>query len=87
MQDKNLIFKSAKHLTSYNAERRTKDKVSPYTYTTDHLPIKFEKQRKHLLPFYKKAKQNNQKAVWKILDGKYTLFVNNKRIDLFTQQD
>ena len=87
MQDKNLIFRSAKHLKNYNAERRTEDEFSPYTYITDHLSVKFQKQRKRLLPFYKEVKQNNQKAVWKILDGEYTLFVNNKRKDLSTQQD
>ena len=81
MHDENLIFKSAKHLKNYNAERRTEDEVSPYTYITDHLPVKFQKQRKRLLPFYKEAKQNKQKAIWKILDGEYTLFVNNKKID------
>ena len=86
MQDKNLLFISAKQLKSYNAERRTEDDVSAYTYITDHLPVQFQKQRKRLLPSYEEAKQNNQKAVWKILDGEYTLFVNNKKIDLSTQQ-
>ena len=86
MQDKNLTFKSAKHLQKYNAKRQTEDDVSLYTYITSHLPIKFQKQRNFLLPIYKKAKQNIQKRVWKILDGEYTLFVNNKKIDLSIQQ-
>ena len=86
MKDKNLIFKSAKHLKKYSTERRTEDDVSTYTYITDHLPVKFQTQRKRL-PFYKEAKQNKQKAVSKIFDEEYTLFVNNKKIDLSIQQD
>ena len=56
IQDKNLIFKSAKHLQNYNAERLTEHHVSPYIYITDHFPVKFRKQRKRLLAVYKEAK-------------------------------
>ena len=39
------------------------------TYITGHLPVKFQEQRKLLLPYYKEAKKNKKKTIWKALDG------------------
>ena len=33
----------------------------------NHLPVKFQEQRKLLLPYYKEAKKNKKKTVWKAL--------------------
>ena len=54
------------------------------TYITDHLPVKFQEQRKLLLPYHKEAKKNKNKTVWKALDGNYTLFIDNKKVDLIS---
>ena len=52
------------------------------TYITDYLPAKFQEQQKLLLPYYKEAKKNKKKTMWKALDGNYTLFIDNKQVDL-----
>ena len=54
------------------------------TYITDHLPVKFQEQRKLLLQYYKEAKKNKKKTDWKALDGNYTLFIDNKKVDLIS---
>ena len=54
------------------------------TYITDHLPVKFQKQRKLPLPYYKEAKENEKKTVWKALDSNYTLFIDSKKVDLIS---
>ena len=54
------------------------------TYITDHLPAKFQEQRKLLLPYYKEAKKNKKKTMWKALDGSYTLFIDNKQVGLMS---
>ena len=50
IHDKNLIFKSAKNLGQYNAMRKKSGSTNLNTYITDHLPAKFQEQRKLLLP-------------------------------------
>ena len=54
------------------------------TYITDNLPAKFQEQQKLLLTYYKEAKKNKKKTIWKALDGNYTLFMDNKRLDLMS---
>ena len=54
------------------------------TYITDHLPVKFQEQRKLPLPYYKEAKKNKKKTVWKALESNYTLFIDNKKVDLIS---
>ena len=56
------------------------------TYITDHLPTKFQEQRKVLLPYYKEAKKNKKKTIWKALDGNYTLFIENEQVDLMSRE-
>ena len=81
MNDKNVIFKNAKNLKEYN--NQLKEKFSnPTVYITEHLPHKFQQQRKLLLPKFKEAKKKKQKTVWKALDGNHTLFIDDKLVDL-----
>ena len=80
MQDKSHIFQSAKHLRTYN--KKLKDNKSLYAYICDHLLIKFQQQRKNLLPFYKKAKEKNQRTIWKAVHGEYCLYVDNQKIEI-----
>ena len=54
------------------------------TYITDHLPAKFQEQRKLLLPHYKEAKKDKKKTIWKALDDDYPLFIDNKQVDLMS---
>ena len=84
IHDKNLIFRSAKNFGPYNAMRKESGSTNLDTYITDHLPAKFQEQQKLLLPYYKEAKKNKKKTMWKALDGNYTLFIDNKQVDLMT---
>jgi len=83
MSDKNLIFKNAKNLKSYNESVKRESPTNPYVFITEHLPEKFQQQRKRLLDTYKEAKKNRQKAVWKVLDGNYTLFINDQQVEIW----
>jgi len=78
MSDKNLIFENAKYLNEYNNERKQGQEFYPYVYVSEHLPKKFQHQRKLLLDEYKKARKNWQKALWKVVEGDYVLFVNDE---------
>ena len=71
-----------KNLQSYNSQLKQSSKDNPYVFVTEHLPERFQQQRKRLLPLYKEAKNKKQKAVWKALDGNYTLFVNDKKVEV-----
>ena len=62
LEDKNLIFKSTRNLKDFNGKRKRDDKTSPPIYVTEHLPKKFQEQRKLLLPYYKEAKLKKQKT-------------------------
>ena len=81
-QDKNRIFRSAKNLKTFNETRRSCNEYSPYVYVTEHLPAKFQEQRKLLMSEFKEAKRNNQSAYWRAFDGSYCLFVDGVAINL-----
>ena len=55
----------------------------PSTFT-EHLPKKFQEQRKLLLPYYKEAKLKKQKNFLESLiwDGNYVLFVNGEKVEI-----
>ena len=82
VSDKQSIFNSVKHLKHYNAKLKTEDRSQPYIYVSDHLPAKFQEQRKKLLPAYKNAKRLKHKTVWKAVDGEYCLFIHGTKIEL-----
>ena len=69
INDKNLIFKSAKNFGQYNARCKESGSTNLNTYITDHLPAKFQTQQKLLSPYYKEAKKNKKKTIWKALAG------------------
>ena len=84
--DKNLIFSSCKHLKTYNQVRLAETEeagtvatIKP-AFITDHLPQAFQKQKKALLPQFKKAREEKKKTSWKIMNGKYCLFIENKLV-------
>ena len=80
INDKNLIFKNARNLRDYNNARIISDNHSPYVFMTEHLPKRFQLQRKFLTKAYKEAREKNQKTVWKAVDGNYALFVDGRKI-------
>ena len=82
MSDKNEIFKNAKNLKDYNNQLKEDNYNNPTVYITEHLPHKFQQQRKLLLPQFKEAKKKKQKAVWKALNGNYTLFMTINKLIL-----
>ena len=72
-------------MKDFNQKRKRDDKTPPPIYVAEHLPKKFQEQRKLLLPYYKEAKLKKQKTLWKALDGSYVLFVNGEKVEiLFT---
>ena len=81
-QDKNRIFSFAKNLKTFNETRRSYDEYFPYVYVTEHLPAKFQKLRKLLLPEFKEAKRNKQSAYCRAIDGNYCLLVDGVKINL-----
>ena len=63
MNDKQQIFQHVKNLKACNAERQLKENESLYIHINEHLPKKFQEQRKLLLPAYKEAKKNKKKRL------------------------
>ena len=54
------------------------------TYITDIICLLSFKNSENLLPYYKEAKKNKKKTIQKALDGNYTLFIDNKQVDLMS---
>ena len=81
MNDKNLISKSLKNLKSYNIARKVEDNTTPDIYVKEHLPKKFQDQRKRLLPIFNEARKNKQKNIWKTTESNHTLFVEGKKFN------
>ena len=61
MSDKNKIFKNAKNLKGYNNPPKEDNSNNPTIYITEHLPHKFQQQRKILLPQFK---EEEAKSCW-----------------------
>ena len=40
--------------------------------------------RKLLLPFFKEVKRRKQKTVWKAENGRYSLYIDDIKVDLLT---
>ena len=59
--DKNVIFKNAKNLKVYNNQSKKENSTNPTIYVTEHVPHKFQQQRKLLLPQFKEAKKTKKK--------------------------
>ena len=77
--DKGRIFAGLKNLKAYNEARRKLNQGS--TYVTEHLPKKFQDERKLLLPFFNETRKRNQRAQWKPVNGHYALFIGVHKVD------
>ena len=60
MKDKTKIYAKLKNLKTFNYTSKTLNKK--LVFTTDHLPKKFQHERKLLLPQYNEAKSLNKKS-------------------------
>ena len=66
MNDKNVIFKNSKNSKEYNNQLKEENSTNPTIYITEHLPHKFQQQRKLLLPQFKKQKRRSKKLFGKL---------------------
>ena len=78
--DKQKFTQNLKHLKQYNLKNREACSATEYVYATEHLPKELQEQKKRLLPFYKDARNNKKKTVWKIQNCEYCLFVDDVRV-------
>jgi len=78
--DKHRIFSCLKHLKSHNDNRRLVN-LGPQ-YITEHLPKKFQEEKKLLLPHFKEARKLKKKTYWKAEKGHYALYIDNIKVDL-----
>ena len=76
-----MIYNSVKHLKSHNENLRHEQKSNPYVFVSDHLPQKLLEQRKQLLSMFNEARKRRQKTLWKVVDGEYCLYVDEKKIE------
>ena len=80
--DRRKIYYNVKNLKAFNQERRMNKQSS--VSITEHLPKQFQQERKLLLPLFKEAKRRKQKAVRKVENGHYLLYVDGLKVDLPT---
>ena len=81
--DKSMIFNNLKRLKSYNDLRRMDYQST--VYVIEHLPKAFLKQKELLMPYFKKARMNEQKTFWRAENGEYVLYMDNKKISTSIQ--
>ena len=72
--DKRKIFGNLKNLKSYNESRKALN-LNP-VFFTEHLPKKFQQERKLLLPKFKEARRMNRKTVWRAEKSHYVLYID-----------
>ena len=75
---KRQIYGSLKYLKAFNDNRRLLNHKA--VYITDHLPKKFQEERKLILPQFKAARSQGKKTMWKPEDGHYVLYVDNVKV-------
>ena len=76
--DKRKIFGNLKNLKSYNESRKALN-LNP-VFVTEHLPKKFQQERKLLLPKFKEARRMNRKTVWRAEKGHYVLYIDGIKV-------
>ena len=77
--DKSLIFSQLRKLKQYNAKRSENNQSREPVFITEHLPPAFQQQKKVLMPFFKEARLKGQKTQWRVVNAKYSLFIDNKK--------
>ena len=78
--DKAQIFSNLNRLKTFNETCKKEGKGT--VYVTEHLPKQFIPQKKLLLPIFKRAKANKKKTSWRVENGEYALYVDNKKGEL-----
>ena len=85
MHDKQQISQHLKTSRCTMLSINLQDKKSQYTYINEHLPKKFQEQKKLLLPAYRDKKQKgnkNKKVIGKSINCNNTLWVDNVIVEL-----
>ena len=72
--EKQKIFGNLKNFKSYDETRKALN-LNP-VFVTEHLPKKFQQERKLLLLEFKEARRMNRKTVRKTEKGHYVLYIN-----------
>ena len=71
-------MKSLKNLKSFNLSREEdSSETKKNIYVTEHLPRQLQLQKKRLLPAFKKAKAQGKRAIIKIENASYCLYIDN----------
>ena len=80
VMDKARITGSLRKLKMFNEGRKKDDPNTSYVFVTDHLPKRFELQKKKLITQFNEVRKNRQKTAWKIINGDYCLFINDSKV-------
>jgi len=81
INDKTKIFKAAKNLKAHNEDLKKHRPNHPYVYVSEHLPAIFQEQKKSLWELFKAARRDKLNTMWKVVDGKYCLFINGVKTE------
>ena len=83
--DKKLTLSSCINLKSYNKIRRAENQFTGSAgrfkpaFVSDYLPRPYLILKNELLLHFKQARREKKKASWRIVDGEYCLFVDDKK--------
>ena len=78
--DKHWLFSRLKFLKSYNDTRYAENREAKPVFVTEHLPKSYYEQKKALMPLFKKARNENKKTSWAVINGDYSLLVDGVRV-------
>ena len=71
-------MRSLKNLKAFNQRRKDELVVAGgYIYVSEHLPLHLQQQKKRLLPIFNKARTDGVRAVFKIENASYCLYIDN----------
>ena len=79
---KEKFCSSFKNLKNFNNARKTEKASKPYVFITNHLPKELQHQRRLLMPAFKKAKEENKKCQWKIINAESCLFIDGIKYNM-----
>ena len=69
-----------KFLKSYNDKRYAENREAKPVFVTEHLPTPYYEQKKALMSLFKKARNENKKTSWAVINGDYSLLVDGVRV-------
>ena len=80
--DKHWLFSRFKFLKSYNDKRYAENREAKPVFVTEPLPKPYYEQKKGsaLMPLFKKARNENEKTSWAVINGDFSLLVDGVRV-------